>query len=65
MSYFGIARYRRVFIQKWDGKWDGKRKPADNQRVTVVLGKLSLGGMMQYRPAADYLDGEGDTETTA
>ena len=26
--------------QKWDGKWDGNKKPADNQRVTVVLGIL-------------------------
>ena len=32
-----------------------------NRQHWGVYSKLSLGGMMHYRPAADYLDGEGNT----
>ena len=36
----GLTQYNAVLGQKWDGKWDGNEKPAENQRVTVVLGTI-------------------------
>ncbi len=37
-----VTKWDDEYTQKWDEKWDEKEKPADNQRVTVVLGRIEL-----------------------